>query len=100
MNDDVHTVKPGEMAGYNFGFGFAVNESISLSAQILGSYQSASKADGAKVFGSSSEPVSLRSALTYRYSKGTYIEPSVVIGLDDDTPDFAFGISLTHRFGR
>ena len=100
LNDAVHTVSPGETAGYNFGFGFAVNEDISLSAQISGSYQSRTRADGVTVFGSSSEPVSLRSALTYRYSKGTYIEPSVVIGLDNDTPDFVLGFSLTHRFGK
>jgi hypothetical protein len=100
LNDAVHSVDPGEIAGYNFGFGFAVNENISLSAQLSGSYQTGTSADGAKVFGSSSEPVFLRSALTYRYSKGTYIEPSLIIGLDDDTPDFALGISLTHRFGK
>jgi hypothetical protein len=100
VNDAVQAVNPGEIAGYNFGFGFAVNENVSLSAQILGSYQSNAKADRATVFGSSSEPVSLRSALTYRCSKGTYIEPSVVIGLDDETSDFILGISLTHRFGK
>lgn len=100
LNDAVHTVKPGETAGYNFGFGFAVNENVSLSAQVSGSYQSPTKADGVKVAGSSNEPVSLRSALTYRYSRRTYIEPSVAIGLDDETPDFVLGISLTHRLGK
>lgn len=100
VNDAIRAVNPGGIAGYNFGFGFAVNESVSLSAQISGSYQSNARADGEKVFGSSSEPVSLRSALTYRCSKNTYIEPSVVIGLDDETADFILGISLTHRFGK
>jgi hypothetical protein len=100
LSDDFHLVNPGEAAGYNFGFGFAANENVSLSAQIIGSYQSSTKADNVKVFGSSNEPVSLRSALTYRYSRGTYIEPSVIIGLDDDTSDFVLGISLTHRFGK
>jgi hypothetical protein len=100
VNDAVRAVNPGEIGGYNFGFGFAVNENISLSAQISGSYQSNAGADGTTVFGSSSEPVSLRSALTYRCSKRTYVEPSVVIGLDDETSDFILGISLTHRFGK
>jgi hypothetical protein len=100
LNDAVHNIDPGETASYNFGFGFAVNENISLSAQVIGSYQSDTKADGKKIFASSREPASLRSALTYRYSKGTYIEPSVVIGLDNDAADFALGISLTHRFGK
>jgi hypothetical protein len=100
LDDAVHKVDPGEIAGYNFGFGFAVNENISLSAQVAGSYQSDTKADGKKILGSSKEPASLRSALTYRYSRGTYVEPSVTIGLDQDTPDFALGFSLTHRFGK
>lgn len=100
LNDGVHSVDPGVAAGYNFGFGFAVNENISLSAQVAGSYQAAVRADGAKVFGSSREPLSLRTALTYRYSRKTYVEPSLTIGLDDDTPDFILGISLTHRFGK
>ncbi len=100
LNDDFHEVQPGEMAGYNFGFGFAVNENVSLSAQVTGSYQSGTQADGVRLFGSSSEPVYLRSALTYRCSRSTYIEPSLIMGLDDDTPDFAIGISLTYRLGK
>jgi hypothetical protein len=100
LNEDIHNVNPGEAAGYNFGFGFAVNDSISLSAQLAGSYQSVAKADGFKVFGTSNEPVSLRAALTFRSSKRTFIEPSVSFGLNDDTPDFVLGFSLTHRFGK
>jgi len=100
LGDAVHNVDPGEIASYNFGFGFAVNQNVSLSAQVIASYQSDTKADGKKIFGSSREPASVRSALTYRYSRATYIEPSVTIGLDQDTPDFALGLSLTHRFGK
>lgn len=100
VNDAIQSVDLGETAGYNFGYGFAVNEDISLSAQITGSYQSSARAAGKDIFGSSREPVSLRSALTYRCSKKTYLEPSVTIGLDDETADFVLGISLTHRFGK
>jgi hypothetical protein len=100
LDDAVHNVDPGETAGYNFGFGFAVNENISLSAQVTGSYQPDTKADGRKISASSREPVSLRSALTYRHSKRTYIEPSIIIGLNKDTPDFALGLSLTRRFSK
>ena len=100
LGDAEHDVDPGGTAGYNFGFGFAVNEYVSLSAQVTGSYQGDVRADGERVFATSREPVTLRTALTYQYSRGTYIEPSVTIGLNDDTPDFALGASLTHRFGR
>ena len=100
LGDAVRDVDPGGTAGYNFGFAFAVNEYVSLSAQVAGTYQSDARADGVRVFATSREPVTLRTALTYQYSRGTYIEPSVAIGLNDDTPDFALGVSLTHRFGR
>lgn len=100
LSDAVQNIEPARAAGYNFGFGFAVNEYISLSAQVVGSYQGDTRAGGERVFASSREPVSLRSALTFQYSRGTYIEPSVTMGLNEDTPDFALGVSLTRRFGR
>ena len=97
-NDGSHNVQPGETIGYNFGFGFAVNENVSLSSQVSGSYQWETQSDGTTVSGSSSEPVSLRAALTYRISKKSYIEPSVTIGFNNDTPNFVIGLSATRRF--
>ena len=99
FNDGVYNVQPGETVDYNFGFGFAVNHKISLSEQVLGEYQWETEADGREIPGSSSEPVSLRSALTYRLSRRAFIEPFLTIGLDDNTPDFTIGIAATHRFG-
>jgi hypothetical protein len=96
--DGSHNVQPGETIGYNFGFGFAVNENISLSSQVSGSYQWETQTDGTTVSGSSSEPVSFRAALTYRISKKSYIEPSISIGLNSDTPNFVIGLSATRRF--
>jgi hypothetical protein len=98
FNDATHNIQPGETIGYNFGLGFAVNENVSLSAQVSGSYQWETQADGKIISGSSSEPVSLRSALTYRLSKRTFIEPSITIGLNNDTPNFIIGLSATRRF--
>jgi hypothetical protein len=97
-NDGTHDVQPGETIGYNFGFGFAVNENVSLSAQVSGSYQWETQSDGTTVSGSSTEPVSLRAALTYRISKRSFIEPSVTFGFNNDTPNFVIGLSATRRF--
>lgn len=97
-NDGIHNVQPGETLGYNFGFGFAVNENVSLSSQVSGSYQWETQSDGRTVSGSSTEPVSLRAALTYRISKKSYIEPSVTFGFNNDTPNFVIGLSATRRF--
>lgn len=100
LNDGVYDVQPGDIADYNFGFGFAVNDRISLGTQVSGSYQWKTKTDGRAFPGSSGETVSLRSALTYRVSKKTYIEPSLAIGLNDETADFVMGFAVTRRFGK
>lgn len=99
FNDGVYEVRPGDTVDYNFGFGFAVNGYVSLSAQVLGAYQWETSVDGHRLTGTSGEPVSLRSALTYRVSRETYIEPSLTMGLNDETPDFILGIAATRRFG-
>lgn len=98
-NDGMYEVRPGPSVDYNFGFGFAVNDQVSLSAQVSGGYQDDSEADGDAVSGSSREPVSLRSALTYRISRSLLFEPSLTIGLNDDTPDFTIGLAASRRFG-
>jgi hypothetical protein len=92
-------IQPGEEAGYSFGLGFAINEDVSVSAQLLGAFQSEYRLDGSTVSGSSREPVSLRMALTNRWRKGFYVEPSVTFGLNDDAPDFVLGASCIYQFG-
>ena len=99
LNDGVYNVQPGESMDYNFGFGFAVNDKVSLSTQVSGEYQWEIQADDREIPGSSSEPVSLRQALTFRASRKTFIEPSLNIGLNDNTPDFIIGISVTQHLG-
>ena len=100
FNDGVYDVQPGETFDYNFGFGFAVNERVSLSAQVTGGYQWQTRADGREISGSDSEPVSLRGALTYRASRKAYVEPSLTIGLNDETADLVIGIAFARRFGK
>ncbi len=100
FNDGVYKVQPGDTLDYNFGFGFAVNEKVSLSTQIMGAHQWDTELDGEKLSGSSTDPLSLRSALTYRISGESFIEPSLKMGLNDDTADFVLGIAATRRFGR
>lgn len=96
--DGLHSIRPGDTVAYNLGFGFAVNENISLSTQVLGSYQGETSSDGISLSGTATEPVSFRSALTYRWSKRFFIEPSLTIGLNEDAPDFTLALSFTYRF--
>jgi hypothetical protein len=100
FNDAVYDVQPGDSIDYNFGFGFAVNQDVSLSAEVLGGYQWDTELDGQKLSGSSREPVSLRGALTYRISRNSYLEPSLRMGLNNEAPDFVIGVAATRRFGK
>ena len=99
FNDAVYDVQPGDEIDYNFGFGFAVNEDVSLSAEVLGGYQWETELNGQKASGTSTEPVSLRGALTYRLSRNSYLEPFLRMGLNNEAPDFIIGVATTHRFG-
>jgi hypothetical protein len=99
-NDDIHDVQPGEAVGYNFGFGFAINGNIAISSQLTGIYATNDQIDGNAIGGSSREPISLRLALTDRWSKNTYIEPSVTFGLNRDASDVRLMLALVHRFGK
>ena len=76
-----------------------MNHRVSLSTRAADEYQWETRAEGRKMSGSSSEPTSLRTAITYRYSRRTFIEPSLTVGLNDNAPDFLIGISMSRRFG-
>lgn len=95
---DQQEIQPGEVVGYNFGMGFAVNPNMTLSWQFQGEVQSKTTIDGVSIPGSSREPMSLRFGVTNRFSKRQFVEPSVLFGLNDDAPDVAIGVSYNYRF--
>ena len=86
---------PGEEINYSFGMGFALNDSLTLSTTLLGSYQTEMRFDGAGLPGTSMEPLSLRLALTAVMSRRRIIEPFVRFGLTSDAPDAHIGIIVT-----
>jgi hypothetical protein len=91
--------QPGDAIGYNFGMGFAINDDVSISAQVVGAYQTEWYYDNIKAAGSAREPTVLRLALTSRSHGNLYFEPSVSLGINDDAPDFSVGFSAVYRFG-
>jgi hypothetical protein len=90
-------VAPGNSFNYSFGMGFAINNQITMSGQFFGAYQTETERDGVELLGSSREPMSLRTGLTYRISKGRYLEPAVTFGLNDDASDATLMLSYTHK---
>jgi hypothetical protein len=87
-----------EQLDYSLGLGFAINNDLSLSAQLLGAYRTGREHDGVEVVGSSSEPLSLRSGFTYRLGRAEFVEPRVTWGLNDDANDLSLGVTYARRF--
>ncbi|MGR0481107.1 MAG: transporter [Candidatus Electronema sp. V4] len=88
---------PGDSFNYSFGMGFSINDQITMSSQLLGVYQTETEMNDAEIIGSSREPMSLQTGFTYRISKGRYLEPAVIFGLNNDASDVALMLSYTHK---
>ncbi|MFZ5829308.1 MAG: hypothetical protein ACOY3P_04435 [Planctomycetota bacterium] len=91
-------LRPGEEVNYNLGIGFGINERITLSSALLGSFRTDYEFDGVPVFGSSQEPISLRIATTIIADDCRIIEPFVFLGLTEDAADAQLGIIVTRSF--
>lgn len=85
----------GESFFYSFGMGMAINDDITLSTSLAGAYQFDTKVDGIRVPRTSSEPISLRLAITGTMFKCHVVEPFVRFGLTDDAAEANFGIIIT-----
>lgn len=95
-------VNPGKQIFYQFGAGFAVNESVTLSSTLAGSYITDDYINGVRLPGSVLEPLNLRIAATVtkgKPAKGNRsvrtIEPFVNFGLSEEAIDATIGISCT-----
>lgn len=91
-------IAPGEELYYRFGAGFAVNDRITFSTIVLGSYISDFRVDGADRFDTSLEPICVRLALTANIDRCRILEPFVRIGITPDAPNAELGITVTRTF--
>jgi hypothetical protein len=95
-------IQPGEIFFYQFGAGWSVNDAITFSAVFQGAYQGRWEVDDAPLFDSTTEPFTMRFAMTASLSPCVIIEPFVRFGLNqdqtNDSPEVNFGVILTRRF--
>lgn len=93
--------EPGAQYSYLLGFGFAVNERITLSTRFFGSYVEELEANGQRVLGTNTEPMTIRMSATIskpsHHKKGSnrLVEPYVEFGLNDDSVNSNVGITWT-----
>lgn len=92
------TVTPGSVINYYLGTGFALNDKLSFSGQLSGTVQAGSGSAPGGLDVRQREQMALRLALTYQASQKLYLEPSLSIGLNDNSPDSIVGISISNRF--
>ena len=91
-------IQPGGTIEFNLGLSFAANDDLSISGQAIGSYQGDLELDGKRLDGTSEEPYFLRFAVTSRWIAGTFLEPSVTLGLNDDADSYRFGLAIIRRW--
>lgn len=88
----------GDSIGYYAGFGFAVNDRVSLSTRVMGEHQFESRKDGKAIYGTSQDPLSLGFSVYYRMDNGITLAPFVNIGANDDAQDFVLGVTCSKTF--
>ncbi len=96
--DDGVKMQPGNSFSYRFGMGFAINYQLGWFSQFLSTYQSDTKYNVIRNFGSAQEPMLLETGITYTIRKDNYIQPTLSFGLNDDATDVAVDISYVRKF--
>lgn len=87
-------VKIGDSIQYNFGVGFGVNQNVTLSSSLIGSYLLDTEVNSQRVLGSAGDLISLRLAATLIKNK-KIVEPFVTFGLTDRANDASLGVVWT-----
>jgi hypothetical protein len=88
--------EPGQEYNYTLGFGFSVNERVTLSTQFFGSYIEELKANGERVEGTIQEPMNIQLAATFVNRCDRIVEPFVSFGLTNDSISANVGVTWTY----
>lgn len=87
-------IQPGSQYTYRGGVGFAVNERVTLSTTLYGSYITEPLLNGERLQGATLEPIYLRFATTMT-QQCRICEPFAEIGMTDDAAKARIGITWT-----
>jgi hypothetical protein len=91
-------IEPGDLWELNTGFGFSVNETGTLSAQLFIDYENKWKFDGRAIPQTLMTPESLRFAYTHVLNPNNLLEPAVLFGITRDANDAIVSLDYIHRF--
>jgi hypothetical protein len=91
-------VQPGELFSGSFGLGFAVNDDLTLSAQLQTVVQLDFTVAGDRIPDTGLESSLLRYSVVRRICAQDFIEFFVFHGITDDAPRMSAGVLRTHRY--
>jgi hypothetical protein len=83
--------------GFNFGYAYAVNDSVALSGAFVGTYRTMSRglAGGLPP---SREAYQLQFGATMQIGRGLFVEPAVAIGVGGTAPDLTLMLNMPYTF--
>jgi hypothetical protein len=91
-------IAPGDIWELNTGFGFSVNDTNTLSAQLFIDYEEKWRFNGVPVFQTGITPIALKLSYIHVLSPNDLIQPSVFFGLTRDATDAVVQLDYIHRF--
>ena len=87
-------IDPGNEIAFLSGTGFSLNDRVSFTMQVNGTFTDNAKLNGRTISRSSLESISLQLGATVQVAKYWFVEPFVSLGLSDDAADVALGINV------
>ncbi len=96
--DDVTRLQPEENLTIAFGYGLALNDSLSISSSLTGVFNGKTRFDNAIL--PADKRFILQFGLTARINEALHIEPTVSFDLGGSGSNYSFGINLPYSFGR
>jgi hypothetical protein len=90
-------VKPGDSINFSYGTGLCLNEKVTLSFNIMGSFIFRERIDN-QLISETQTPFYFSSILDYMLSNVSYIEPSALFGITNDAKNLSLSLSYVYKF--
>jgi excisionase family DNA binding protein len=84
--------------GFNFGYAYALNDSVALSGVFAGTYRTALRRKAASGLAPSRESYQLQLGATMQLGRGLFVEPAVSFGVGGSAPDLTLTLSIPYTF--
>jgi hypothetical protein len=95
---DLRRVLGEQNFGFNFGYVYAVNDSVALSGTFVGTYKTNPRGVPSGGLVPSRETYQLLLGATMQLGRGLFIEPTVGIGVGGSAPDVTLSVNLPYTF--